>query len=76
MIREKLYFLLARKMRFIEMDYEKQREWFKKNFGNVDKTPSIWAIFIAGAIFVWIGAIATWNGIKFIINYCKGVKKK
>lgn len=48
------------------MNEEKIREWFKKNFGNVDKTPSISAILIAGAIFVGIGAIAVWNGIKFI----------
>jgi hypothetical protein len=56
------------------MNEEKVKAWFKENFGDIDKTPSMWVILIAGAIFVWIGVIATWKGIKFIIQKCKGVK--
>jgi hypothetical protein len=58
-------------MRKNEMNEEKIKAWFKKNFGNVDKTPSIWALLIAGAIFIWIGVIATWKGIKFMKNKIK-----
>lgn len=58
------------------MNEKKIMELFKKNFGDVDKTPTLWQSIFGIGIFLLLIILLTWKGIKFVVNYCKGVKKK